>query len=164
MKTPILLAALVAGLVLPQAAGAQSGGPPRVKLGTLSCHESAGWGFIFGSSHAVRCTFSSGDRTEHYDGSIGKFGLDIGYQQSGVLLWEVFSPTDHKGPDALAGHYGGLTAGATFGVGLEANALIGGSTSTIALQPLSIEGTTGLNVAAGVADLTLRANDAPAGN
>jgi hypothetical protein len=163
MKKLLVCAALLGSLALPLQASAQSGGPDRIKIGALSCHESAGWGFIFGSSHGLRCTFSSGDRVEYYDGSIGKFGLDVGYQKSGVLLWEVVAPTDHYGPDALAGHYGGLTAGATVGLGLDADALIGGSTSEIALQPLSIEGTTGLNVAAGVVDLTLHARDSHAG-
>jgi len=154
MKNLLVGAALLCGLVLPLQAQAQTG-DARVKLGILSCHESSGWGFIFGSSHAVHCTFSSGEHVERYDGAISKFGLDVGYQQSGVLLWEVLAPTDHYGAGALAGHYGGLTAGATVVVGLGANALIGGSTTSISLQPLSIEGTTGLNVAAGIADLTL---------
>jgi hypothetical protein len=163
MKKLLVCAALLGSLALPLQASAQSGGPDRIELGTLSCHESAGWGFIFGSSHGLRCTFASGDHVEYYDGSIGKFGLDVGYQKSGVLLWAVIAPTNHYGPDALAGHYGGLTAGATVGLGLDANALIGGSTSEIALQPLSIEGTTGLNVAAGVADLTLHVRGSQAG-
>jgi hypothetical protein len=94
---------------------------------------------------------------EYYEGSISKFGVDIGYQQSGVLLWEVVAPTDHYGTGSLAGHYGGVTAGATIGVGLDANALIGGSATGIDLQPLSIQGNTGLNVAAGIAELTLHA-------
>jgi hypothetical protein len=157
MKSLFLGAALACALVLPLQAQAQAGGA-RVKIGILSCHESSGWGFVFGSSHAVRCTFSHGDRVDRYDGSISKFGIDIGYQQSGVLLWEVVAPTDQDGSGTLAGHYGGLTAGATAIVGLDANALIGGSTSSIALQPLSVEGTTGLNIAAGIADLTLHAN------
>ncbi len=165
MKKLLVGAALVCGLILPMQAQAQDQSPPqtgaaRIKLGILSCHERSGWGFIFGSSHAVHCTFSSGEHVERYDGSISKFGLDVGYQQSGVLLWEVFAPTDHFGAGALSGHYGGLTAGATVIVGLGANALIGGSTTSISLQPLSIEGTTGLNVAAGIADLTLHANTA----
>jgi len=162
MKIALACAAALSSVCLPVYAYAQSGGSDRVNIGTLSCHERAGWGFVFGSSHAVRCTFTSGDRIERYDGSIGKFGIDVGYQQSGVLLWEVLAPTDHYGPDALAGHYGGVTAGAALGVGLNVNALVGGSTSTIALQPLSIEGTTGLNIAAGVADLTLHRSDAHA--
>jgi hypothetical protein len=134
-------------------------GVARVKIGTLSCHEKSGWGFIFGASHALHCTFSNGDRAERYDGSISKFGIDVGYQQSAVLVWEVVAPTDHYGAGSLAGHYGGVTAGATLGVGLDVNALIGGSATGIALQPLSIQGDTGLNVAAGVAELTLHTHN-----
>ncbi len=154
MKNCLANAVLIGGLALSTAALAQTGSD-RVKVGVLSCHEKSGWGFIFGSTHAVQCTFSSGNRIEHYDGSISKIGVDVGYQQSAVLLWGVVAPTDHSGLGALAGHYGGVTAGAALGVGLGANALVGGSSTEIALQPLSIEGGTGLNVAAGVAELTL---------
>jgi len=128
-----------------------------VKIGTLSCHEASGWGFVFGSSHDLRCVFSGGDRLQHYEGSISKFGVDIGYQKAGVLVWEVIAPNDHPAPGALDGHYGGLTAGAAVGVGLDANALIGDR--SIALQPVSIQGMTGLNVAAGIGELTLRSHN-----
>jgi hypothetical protein len=154
----LLVSTAVLGCILASAPLNAATSAARVKVGTLSCQESSGWGFIFGSSHGLRCTFSSGDRVEHYDGSISKFGVDIGYQQAGVLVWEVVAPTDHYGTGSLAGHYGGVTAGATAGVGLDANALVGGSTTDIALQPLSIQGNTGLNVAAGIAELTLRAH------
>jgi Protein of unknown function (DUF992) len=155
MKKLLVSVALIGGLGIGMSAQAQdrTGG---VKIGTLSCHEKSGWGFVFGSSHGVRCTFSNGKHVEHYDGDISKFGVDIGYQQSAVLVWEVVAPRDVPGLGALAGHYGGVTAGATVAVGLSANALIGGSTKSIALQPLSIGGGTGLNVAAGIAELTLR--------
>jgi hypothetical protein len=154
MKKLLLCAALVGGLGLAVQAQAEEYAA-GVKIGTLSCHESSGWGFVFGSSHNVRCTFTHGDHNERYEGSISKFGVDIGYQQSGVLLWEVIAPTDHPGAGALAGHYGGVTAGAAVGVGAAGNVLIGGSGKSIALQPLSIEGMTGLNVAAGIGELTL---------
>ncbi len=157
MKTILLCAALIGGLSLATQSQAQDA-PDRVRVGTLSCHESSGWGFIFGSSHDVRCTFVHGDHVEHYDGSISKFGVDIGYQQSGVLIWEVVAPSDHPNHGALDGHYGGLTAGATVGVGLDANALVGGSGQTISLQPLSIEGDTGLNIAAGVGEMSLHSH------
>jgi len=153
MKHLLMCAALAGGLAL--ASQAAVADPVGVKIGTLSCHEASGWGFVFGSSHDVRCTFAEGDRVEHYEGSISKFGVDVGYQQSGVILWEVFAPTDHPGHGALDGHYGGATAGAAVGVGLDANALIGGSNRSISLQPVSIQGMTGLNVAAGIGELTL---------
>lgn len=157
MNKLIVLTAAIASLGLATQAQAQDSSA-GVKIGTLSCHEAGGWGFIFGSSRDVRCTFSNGGRVEHYEGSISKFGVDIGYQQSGVLVWAVIAPNDAPGPDALAGHYGGATAEGSFGVGLGANVLVGGSTKSVALQPVSIEGATGLNVAAGIGELTLRSH------
>jgi hypothetical protein len=155
MRNFLMCTALIGGLGLAMQAQAHDRSP-GVKLGTLSCQEGGGWGFIVGSSHPVRCTFADGNRVERYEGSISKLGVDIGYQQSGVLVWEVIAPHDYPGPGALQGHYGGVTAGAAVGVGASANVLIGGSDRSIALQPLSVEGTTGLNVAAGVGAMTLR--------
>jgi hypothetical protein len=134
-----------------QPAGAQGG----VKVGTLTCSVSSGWGFVFGSSRALNCTFAAPGRFEHYVGNIMKFGVDIGYTQGGVLIWTVVAPTAILTPGSLAGSYAGATASATVGVGVGANALIGGSGNTIALQPLSISGNTGLNVAAGIGAITL---------
>jgi hypothetical protein len=58
-------------------------------------------------------------------------------------------------PGALSGTYTGATGSATVGVGVGANVLVGGSGNSTMLQPVSIEGTTGLNVAAGIAEMTL---------
>jgi hypothetical protein len=155
MKRLSLCLAACTALAAALPAHAAGGG---VNVGSLSCQVSSGWGFVFGSSRAVNCTYSGPNgKVEHYKGSISKFGVDIGYQQSGVMIWGVFAPTGDVGPGTLAGKYGGGTAGAAVGVGLAANALIGGSTGTISLQPLSIEGMTGLNVAAGIGALSLEA-------
>lgn len=159
MNKLLLCAALAGGLSLAAAAQAEDHAV-GVKVGMLTCHEASGWGFVFGSSHDIRCVFSNGEHNEHYTGSISKFGVDIGYQQSGVLVWEVIAPDDHPERGALAGHYGGATAGAAVGVGLDANALVGGSSRSIALQPVSIQGMNGLNVAAGIGELTLHARHA----
>ena len=126
-----------------------------VKVGELSCHVSSGWGFVFGSSRSLLCTYTGNGQVAHYAGNVSKFGVDIGYLQSGVLVWDVFAPTTDLGPAALSGSYGGVTAGATVGVGADANALIGGSTRQVALQPLSIAGNTGINAAAGIAAISL---------
>jgi Protein of unknown function (DUF992) len=153
------LAVAISALSL--AAGALTLGSPAraqgVKAGVLTCNVAGGFGFIFGSSRSVNCTFVpvGGAPPQRYAGSIGRFGVDIGFTREGVLIWTVFAPTTSPAPGALAGSFGGVSAGATVGVGLGANVLVGGSGSTIALQPLSIEGNTGLNVAAGVAALTL---------
>jgi hypothetical protein len=127
-----------------------------VKIGTMACHVSSGWGFVFGSTRELRCVFTGGGRTENYDGKISKFGVDIGYQQSGVILWAVFAPSTDLKPGALTGDYGGITAGAAAGVGGNANVLVGGSTKSISLQPLSIEGDKGINLAVGIAAISLQ--------
>jgi len=141
-------------------AGALAFGTPAqaqgVKAGVLTCNVASGFGFIFGSSKSVNCNFAPpGGPAQHYVGSIDKFCVDIGYTAGGVLVWTVLAPTTSPAPGSLTGAYGGATASATAGVGVGANVLVGGSGSTISLQPLSIEGNTGLNVAAGVAALTL---------
>jgi hypothetical protein len=143
---------LAAGaLALDAAAQAQG-----LKAGVLTCNVASGFGLIFGSSRAVNCTFSpTGGPPQHYVGAINKFGVDIGYLQGGVLVWTVVAPTANPAPGALSGTYAGATGSATVGVGVGANVLVGGSGNSIALQPVSIEGTTGLNVAAGIAEMTL---------
>jgi hypothetical protein len=134
-------------------AGAQGG----VRAGTLTCNVASGWGFVFGSSKALHCTFApTAGRPEKYAGTISKFGVDIGYTQGGVMVWAVLAPTANLAPGALAGNFAGATAGATVGVGAAANVLVGGSNRTISLQPVSIEGNTGLNVAAGIGAISLR--------
>jgi len=126
------------------------------KIGTMTCHVSSGWGFVFGSTRELRCVFTGGGRTENYDGKISKFGVDIGYQQSGVILWAVFAPSTDLKVGALTGDYGGITAGAAAGVGGNANVLVGGSTKSISLQPVSIEGDKGINLAVGIAAISLQ--------
>jgi hypothetical protein len=146
------LAALAAvGLAASSPASAQGG----VKVGTLTCSVSSGWGFIFGSSRGLNCTFSGPYGIEYYAGTINKFGVDIGYTAGGVMIWTVVAPTAQLAPGSLAGGYAGGTASATVGVGVGANVLVGGSGNTIALQPLSFEGNQGLNVAAGIGAITL---------
>jgi Protein of unknown function (DUF992) len=127
------------------------------RVGTLTCGVASGWGFVFGSSRALRCTFApASGPPEHYAGSIQRFGVDIGYTQGGVLVWAVLAPTSNLAPGALAGNFVGATGSATVGVGVGANVLVGGSNRTISLQPVSIEGSTGLNVAAGIGAISLR--------
>lgn len=127
-----------------------------VKVGVLTCNVSSGWGFIFGSSKDLRCEFNGNGFAERYVGTVSKFGVDIGYTSGGILVWDVFAPTTGLRRGALSGNYGGATASATVGVGAGANVLVGGSGRSIELQPVSIEGNSGLNVAAGIGDITLR--------
>ena len=145
------VAALAFSVPFASSAYAQGG----VQIGTLTCNAAGSVGFIFGSTNQLACALSAPGRTEHYAGQISKFGVDIGFTQGGVLVWTVFAPTTQIVPGSLAGTYSGATAGATVGVGGAVNALVGGSNNTIALQPVSFQGNTGLNVAAGIASMTL---------
>jgi hypothetical protein len=139
-------------------AGTADAAPHGVKAGTLTCNVASGWGFVFGSTKDLHCTFRpNGHASEHYTGTISKFGVDIGYTEGGVLVWGVFAPSSDVRPGSLAGDYAGATASATVGVGLGANVLVGGFDKSFALQPLSVEGNKGLNVAAGVGAISLHA-------
>jgi hypothetical protein len=130
-----------------------------VKVGTLRCHEASGWGFVFGSTHDLKCVFSGlakGEKPLRFTGKIKKYGVDLGYQSNAVILWGVASTTEKVVPGDLAGDYYGATAEAAWAAGLGTNVLVGGSKKGFALQPLSVEGLTGLNVAAGVAEVELK--------
>lgn len=144
-----VLAALALGA--PALAHAQSG----VQVGTLACQQQPGWGYIIGSSRRVACRFSGAWGESHYVGRMTEAGVDVGYHGASQMVWAVFAPTNQVGPGALAGQYGGATAGGAFGVGVAASGLIGGSDRSIALQPFSITGKTGLHVTAGIQGMTL---------
>ena len=154
MKSKVLGAAAALGLALATHGPASAAG--GIKVGTLNCNVAGGWGHVIQSSRRVNCVFSPSHLApERYVGQITKVGLDLGYRNSGTMVWAVFAPTERLGRGDLHGNYAGVTASATVGVGLGANALVGGSGRTFTLQPLSIEGSTGLNVAAGVGSLNL---------
>ena len=156
MKTKAFLTVGGAAAIAAVLAMTGSADAAGVKIGVLSCHVSSGWGFIFGSSKDLRCEYSGNRYAERYVGAVSKFGVDIGYTAGGVLVWNVFAPTAGIRRGALAGSYAGATASATVGLGAGANVLVGGSDRSISLQPLSIEGNSGLNVAAGIGSITLR--------
>ena len=129
----------------------------RVQAGQLTCDLSGGIGLIFGSQRTLNCTFmpSAQGAAEFYAGTLTKLGVDVGVTTGGVLVWGVYAPTSRPA-GALSGSYGGATAEASLGAGAGANVLVGGSNRTIELQPVSLQGQAGVNVAAGVAGIDLR--------
>jgi len=152
------LSRLTGALALAAATAVAFGAPAKadgVKVGVLTCHESSGWGFIFGSSKRIHCTYHHGGYAERYNGDVTKFGVDIGYTSSAVIVWDVLAPNSGPERGALAGEYGGVQASAAAGPGVGANVLVGGFHRSFTLQPVSIEGEQGLNVAAGIGSLTL---------
>jgi hypothetical protein len=165
MQRSILAAAGAVSLVVASAAFAQtpaSPGTPQasgksgVNVGSLTCKVAGGVGFVFGSSKDLTCLFARTDGVaEPYVGTVKKYGVDIGFTKEAHIVWLVFAP-GQVARGALAGDYGGVTAGAAVGVGVGANVLLGGSNKQITLQPVSVEGGVGLNVAGGVAAVSLR--------
>jgi len=149
--TYALCAALFALAVGGGAAQSQSG----ANVGSLTCTVAGGVGFVFGSSKELSCLFTRTDgKAERYTGSIQKFGIDIGFTKESQIVWLVFAPGSIA-PGALSGSYGGATASGTVGAGIGANVLLGGSNKQITLQPVSVEGSVGLNVAAGIGAVDL---------
>jgi Protein of unknown function (DUF992) len=140
------------------AAAMPTGAKASVEAGSLNCRSPGGVGFIVGSVLNFDCVFipSYPGRPQHYVGVIRHIGVDLGFTQNVALGWAVFAPTRFVQRGDLSGSYGGVQAGATVGVGVGANALVGGNNNTVALQPISGQAQTGLNVSAGLADLELR--------
>jgi hypothetical protein len=151
------LAALgLVGAVVATTLPAQAGG---IKVGVLKCRIDGGAGWIIGSNKDVDCTFKGvGGRREHYKGSLTRLGVDLGVTTDATLGWIVFAPGKLK-KGSLKGGYSGIGAEATPGVGVGANVLIGGFRQSINLQPISVQGQLGLNVAAGIANLTLTSHN-----
>jgi hypothetical protein len=147
-------AAMVAASVgaAPPPASAQS----HVKIGVLTCATGPSIGLIIASTKKAHCSFHPDvGNPEQYTGHIRKFGIDIGITAGSVIIWAVFSPQSGYAPGSLAGVYAGASAEATVVVGLGANVLVGGSRKQFALQPLSVQAQTGLNLAVGVTELDL---------
>jgi len=128
----------------------------RVEVGTLTCSLSAGVGLIVGSQRNVNCVLKGrpGEPEEAYTGTMTRVGLDVGVTAGGVIIWAVFSDTNRYA-GMLAGIYTGASAEVSVAAGLGANALVGGSNRTVALQPLSVQGQVGLDIAAGIGQLVL---------
>ena len=128
----------------------------RTRVGTLDCDISAGFGLIVASQKQVRCMFTPNQRgpREVYMGTITKGGIDIGVTAGGRMIWAVYAPSSKRFA-ALSGSYAGANAEATVGLGAGANVLFGGSDRTVSLQPISIQGQAGLNLAVAVARLDL---------
>ncbi|RBP07358.1 uncharacterized protein DUF992 [Roseiarcus fermentans] len=150
------LATLTAVLALLAAAPA-SAQKTATQIGKLSCDVSAGVGFIVEQKQTMRCLFTplDGAPPEPYLGRIDEFGIALGAVGQGHLIWGVVAPAAGIPHGALSGTYVGVGAEATAGAGLGANVLVGGTGRAFSLQPLSVEGQVGLNIAGGVTTVTL---------
>lgn len=156
MHFPKLFAAAAMTLVASFAsANAQQ---QHVQAGVLECHGGPNVSYVVGSTADLECVFRSntGAPPEPYIAHVRRFGLDLSATSATGLAWIVSAPSYRLGRGALAGHFGGVGANATAGVGIGANLLVGGSDNSISLQPLSLQGQTGFSAVAGILDVDLR--------
>jgi hypothetical protein len=157
MRRPFILAAIAVTMLVASFAGANAQPIQRVQVGILECRGAASMGFIVGSVTNLGCVLrADGMPEDRYVATIRKVGLDLGITQETALAWGVYAPVARLGPGDLSGDYVGAQGSASVGVGLGGNVLVGGSANSIALQPLSVQGQIGLNVAAGLESLELR--------
>ena len=154
-KRLIALVPIAITVALLSPASAQT--PPTTSAGVLTCQMAPSIGLIFGSRQKMACRFvpNGGFPPEAYVGVMGTIGLDVGITAGGVMAWGVLAPTAGPMRGKLAGTYVGASGAVGVGVGVGANLLFGGSNRSIALQPLSVEGSVGLNLSLGVSSLTL---------
>lgn len=139
--------------VIPLEASSQD----STQIGTLSCDVSRGIGMFVVEKQTLSCVFKDrGGKVENYSGSIDQFGVALGEVKQGHLVWGVIAATSGVPAGALAGTYSGVGANASFGAGAGANVLVGGSGNAFSLQPISVEGEVGINIAGGVTTLTLK--------
>ena len=151
LSTFIIAAAALAGSVASASAAA-----PAVQAGILECHGGQNVGYVVGSVANLQCVFqSAGRRPEAYTATVRRLGVDLGITAQTQFTWAVTAPTTRLGYGALAGSYGGVGANASVGIGGGGNFLVGGPGNFYGLQPISVQGQTGLNVAAGIAGLEL---------
>jgi Protein of unknown function (DUF992) len=154
MRRISILATAAATLIASVTAAFAQQPMQRVQVGVLECRGGSSVGFIVGSVTNLGCVLRvNGAPDDSYVATIRKVGLDIGITQESALAWAVYAPV---GPGDLSGNYAGAQGSASIGVGLGGNVLVGGSANSIALQPLSVQGQVGLNLALGVEGLELR--------
>ena len=132
------------------------------EVGLLTCRSPQTTGYILWSSQTYDCWFQSvvGGGSQHYTAVINRAGAEAGWSSNVTLVWAVFALSGKVGPGTLAGGYVGVSAGAAVGLGVRANALVGGLPNSFALQPVSVEGETGLNARATVTAAWLKSGAA----
>lgn len=153
----LLVSMTVLTLTVLSVAASAAQEPRRTNVGRLTCRVGPGVGALIASRRRVACRFDARDgHSERYSGAITRFGLDVGVTAGGVMRWLVLSRTRGVRPGALAGHYVGASGDVSAGIGGGAKVLVGGSRRATMLQPVSVVAQVGVNLAVGVAGLTLR--------
>lgn len=152
----IIALALFESLCVP--GRAQSPPPNWTQIGMLTCKLNPSIGFVIFGHQTMECRFAQNPPlpTQAYEGALNTFGVDLGISAGGALAWAVFAPTAGPPPGALAGEYIGASGDIGIGLGAGVNVLVGGSSRSFALQPLSVQGSVAVNVVVGASSLQLR--------
>jgi hypothetical protein len=133
------------------------GGGPGTKVGVLNCRIAPSVGLVIVEFQKIDCRFTPDGPgpVEAYVGKMATLGVDLGFTAAGALTWGVYAPTKNMMPGSLSGTYGGASGNVGVVLGVGANFLLGGSENSVALQPWSVEGTTGVNVSLGLSNMEL---------
>jgi hypothetical protein len=159
VPTTAMVAMLIGALVgtFPDVAKAQDPNA-TIRTGTLTCEGQPDLGLIVGSIEKLTCKYTptAGAPVTQYAGTIGRIGLDLGLRGPSVLIWGVLATSTQIPGEALLGEFFGVAADASLGFGAGAQILVGGTAQSLVLQPLSVQGQMGINIAISVASLTLK--------
>ena len=152
------LSALIALLLISIAGPANAQAGRYAPAGSLNCSIAPSVGMIVAGVKEMNCVFTPTlGPPERYVGRITTIGIDIGVTTGGAFGWAVLMAGNTPYPPAgLGGDYVGASADASVIIGGGGNILVGGNNRAFALQPLSAQAQTGLNLSAGLAGFELR--------
>lgn len=131
------------------------------QIGLLECRTVEGSGFtlLISSTADVKCRFeATGGVVEKYRGETGvALGIDLHWDRKTKIVYTVFAANYKAGSYQLTGKYLGGGGSATVGVGVGAQALIGGGNKSISLEP-ALSGSKGAGISGGMTYLYLEAD------
>lgn len=154
MKPFLILLAAAAASLSAQAAHADAG----TDMGMLTCKLTGVTNVIVYTDEKFDCVFKpkSGD-PYNYTGQIKSVGVDLSITKEMTLVWAVLTTkTEGEVANQLRGDYVGAGAGVAVGGGVGLNALVGGSSRAITLQPVSVSGSVGAGASIGIESFELR--------
>ncbi len=146
----------LAGAMLATSAISASAQQSLRPAGALECVGGPSLGLVVGSESTLHCTLRQPRRrAQHYDAIVRRVGVDLGVTERWVLGFNVFTPTGRVGRNGLAGSYGGAGSSISIGPGAGSASVVGGPGRSVSLQPVPVQGQTGLNLAFGFQGMDL---------
>ncbi|WMS40777.1 DUF992 domain-containing protein [Acuticoccus sp. MNP-M23] len=152
-SSKILLAAAVAALGV-QSAEAADG----VDMGVLTCKLTGTTNLVVYTDEEFDCVFDPKTGNPYtYTGQIKSVGVDLSITKELTMVWAVLTTkTDGDVANQLRGTYLGAGASVEVVGGVGLNALVGGNSKAITLQPVSVSGSVGAGASIGLERFELR--------